>query len=662
MQPAQPPAGGFSFDLCQRNALLDNKGIKGPGFTKTGTTIAGVIYKLCGRRWAPARLGDAERRALPSPTQPDAAQDGVVLGADTRSTAGTTVADKNCEKIHYIAPNIYCCGAGTAADTENVTGMISSQLELHRYGTGRQSRVVTAMTLLKNHLFRYQGHVSAALVLGGVDFRGPHLFTIYPHGSTDALPYCTMGSGSLNAMAVFEAGYKDDMSREEAIDLVARAIKSGVYNDLGSGSNVDLCVITKEGVEYLRGHEVLQAKTYQRQFPQKFAAGSVHHSCFCSAQASQARKKRAPFDPSIRGGDGPSQFKPASTLFRTPEKKPIPYSLMRKAHSGAPGPRPAARTQGTEQRAQQRKRSAPSSAGDEAPAAAPAARPRRQPPRTEPEPAEGGGSAAAHLAAAREALLAGPEWERLWTAAEAAEAGDVPALGAFDAPLPQPDAALLLAFYSAHSYAHMAEKAFDNALTACQAMLPFRFEECMAAVERQWAGAAHGGGRGKRRRGAAPRPRVSASGGDDADGSPSDGMADVDRAHGEFNFMMQVTSLLGGPPLTGLQRAMLMGDPLLFAAAKADPTPPPGDDDAGPVIWAASAVPFGRWMEAAGAVEAARAALPPVQRIAAELRGHVDMLRERQGRRRAVMSYYEREAPAALAAWMDEARRRVARG
>ena len=81
-------------------------------------------------------------------------QDGVVLGADTRSTAGSTVADKNCEKIHYIAPNIYCCGAGTAADTENVTGMVSSALELHRYGTGRGSRVVTALTLLKSHLFR----------------------------------------------------------------------------------------------------------------------------------------------------------------------------------------------------------------------------------------------------------------------------------------------------------------------------------------------------------------------------------------------------------------------------------------------------------------------------------------------------------------------------
>mgnify|MGYP002148928493 CR=1 FL=1 len=38
-----------------------------------------------------------------------------LFASDTRSTAGSTVADKNCEKIHFIAPNIYCCGAGTAA-------------------------------------------------------------------------------------------------------------------------------------------------------------------------------------------------------------------------------------------------------------------------------------------------------------------------------------------------------------------------------------------------------------------------------------------------------------------------------------------------------------------------------------------------------------------
>ena len=239
-------AGGFDFDLVRRNAVLAAKGVGGRGHTKTGTTIAGVVFA-----------------------------GGVVLGADTRSTSGTTVADKNCEKIHFIAPNIYCCGAGTAADTENVTGMVASALELHRHAAQRASRVVTALTLLKSHLFRYQGHVSAALVLGGVDAQGPHLFTVYPHGSTDALPFATMGSGSLNAMAVFEAGYRDGMTADEAVALVTEAIRSGVMNDLGSGSNIDICVITKEGVDYRRNAEFLQAKTYERKHPKELRAGGA---------------------------------------------------------------------------------------------------------------------------------------------------------------------------------------------------------------------------------------------------------------------------------------------------------------------------------------------------------------------------------------------------
>ncbi|KAG0367448.1 proteasome subunit beta type-7 [Gamsiella multidivaricata] len=217
--------GGFNFDNHVRNTMMEGKGLNLPKATKTGTTIVGLIYK-----------------------------DGLVLGADTRATAGPIVADKNCEKIHYLAPNMYCCGAGTAADTEMTTALISSQLELHRLSTGRQARVVTAMTMLKQMLFKYQGHIGAALILGGVDINGPHLYTIYPHGSTDKLPYVTMGSGSLAAMSVFESRFKADMNREEAIALVQDAIEAGIFNDLGSGSNVDVVVINSERVEVLRNY------------------------------------------------------------------------------------------------------------------------------------------------------------------------------------------------------------------------------------------------------------------------------------------------------------------------------------------------------------------------------------------------------------------------
>ena len=54
-----------------------NKGFPVPKAVKTGTTIAGLIFK-----------------------------DGVILGADTRATEGNIVADKNCFKLHYMAPNI----------------------------------------------------------------------------------------------------------------------------------------------------------------------------------------------------------------------------------------------------------------------------------------------------------------------------------------------------------------------------------------------------------------------------------------------------------------------------------------------------------------------------------------------------------------------------
>ncbi|KAK4700103.1 20S proteasome subunit beta 2, partial [Phenoliferia sp. Uapishka_3] len=247
---------GFDFDNHLRNNALANKNLHLPkavrllklslttdprltcltSQTSTGTTIVGCLF-----------------------------DGGIILGADTRATEGPIVADKNCEKIHYITDNIRCCGAGTAADTEFTTALISSNMALHALSTGRQPMVVTAMTMLKQMLFKHQGQIGAALVLGGFDSTGPNLFTIAPHGSTDKLPYVTMGSGSLAAMAVFESYWKPNLSRAEAIDMVCEAIEAGIFNDLGSGSNVDVCVIEKEKTEMMRNYRTPNQKVAKAQ-------------------------------------------------------------------------------------------------------------------------------------------------------------------------------------------------------------------------------------------------------------------------------------------------------------------------------------------------------------------------------------------------------------
>lgn len=140
-------------------------------------------------------------------------------------------------------------------------------------------------------------------MLGGYDATGPQLFTVAPHGSTDKLPYVTMGSGSLAAMAVFESGWVKDMSvsairnmikkcmaqcaeptfwdcpglclqREDAVNLVVQAICSGIFNDLGSGSNVDVCVIKEKETEMLRNY-LKPNERAQKQQRYGFARGTT---------------------------------------------------------------------------------------------------------------------------------------------------------------------------------------------------------------------------------------------------------------------------------------------------------------------------------------------------------------------------------------------------
>lgn len=174
---------GFGFDNFERNEHLNGLGYPVPNSKKTGTTICGILFK-----------------------------DGVILGADTRATSGKIIVEKNCNKIHYLADNMYCCGAGTSADTAKVTTMISSRLELHRLSTGKPVPIIAASRMLRQHLFKYQGYIGAALVLGGYDNTGPYLYSIFPHGSIDKLQYTAMGSGCLAALSILEREWKPDMT------------------------------------------------------------------------------------------------------------------------------------------------------------------------------------------------------------------------------------------------------------------------------------------------------------------------------------------------------------------------------------------------------------------------------------------------------------------
>nr|XP_027193622.1 proteasome subunit beta type-7-like [Dermatophagoides pteronyssinus] len=183
---------------------------------KTGTTICGLIY-----------------------------DGGVVLAADTRATAGSFIADKSCFKLHLLLDHIWCAGAGVAADLEHVTMRMAADLRVFQAKLKSLVRVETAVTRLCNHLVQYMGHISVALIIGGINPDSkPSLWYVSAEGHAHQLPYLAMGSGGLFATSVLERKYRKPMPEQEAMDLAADAIEAGVINDLGSGTMVDVVKIT----------------------------------------------------------------------------------------------------------------------------------------------------------------------------------------------------------------------------------------------------------------------------------------------------------------------------------------------------------------------------------------------------------------------------------
>ena len=62
---------------------------------------------------------------------------------------------------------------------------------------------------------------------------------------------------------------------EEGKELIVKAIEAGIYHDLGSGSNVDLCVITKGKVEFFRNYVSKNKKMFSMEHAYSFPKGTT---------------------------------------------------------------------------------------------------------------------------------------------------------------------------------------------------------------------------------------------------------------------------------------------------------------------------------------------------------------------------------------------------
>ncbi len=183
-------------------------------------------------------------------------RDGVILASDTRVTMGYFVAHKFGKKVYKIDDHLGMTIAGTVADAQRVVDILTANAQLYRINLNRPMPVSSAARLVANLLFsaRYIPLATQVLV-GGIDDTGPHVFDLDPYGSLTEEKSVSTGSGSPIAYGVLEDKYSEDMTIEQLLPVVLKAVNAAMKRDVASGNSYNVTVIDKTGYRELDEEE-----------------------------------------------------------------------------------------------------------------------------------------------------------------------------------------------------------------------------------------------------------------------------------------------------------------------------------------------------------------------------------------------------------------------
>ena len=201
---------------------------------KTGTTTVGIVCK-----------------------------DGVILGADKRTTAGgQLVANKKTEKVVKVTDDIWVTTAGGASDCQLLVKLTQAELRLKRMRVHRKATVEEAAHLMSRMVFNNLRKPSmipgiSHFLLGGRDEKGYYVYDIFADGTLTLIDdFVGSGSGSILAYGVLETLYHPEMTIDQGVALVVKALNAAMQRDIFSGNGLDIIVVNRDGVKKVLEKEV----------------------------------------------------------------------------------------------------------------------------------------------------------------------------------------------------------------------------------------------------------------------------------------------------------------------------------------------------------------------------------------------------------------------
>ncbi|KAJ1920715.1 Proteasome subunit beta type-1 [Mycoemilia scoparia] len=192
-----------------------------PGEVSTGTTILAGKFKDC-----------------------------IIIGADSRTSMGTYIANRVTDKLTHVVDSIYCCRSGSAADTQAIAAIVKYELDVYATSHNERPTVKVAAKIFKRYLYENKSRLTAGIIVAGWDHQdGFSVYNLPVGGSIHEMNLALGGSGSLFIYGFCEEMYSPEMNREDGLKFIRTALKLAMSSDASSGGMIRTAIIDENGVQ-----------------------------------------------------------------------------------------------------------------------------------------------------------------------------------------------------------------------------------------------------------------------------------------------------------------------------------------------------------------------------------------------------------------------------
>lgn len=180
---------------------------------------------------------------------------GVVLAA-MRPIPELAVPNVGSDKIHEVDNNLGLALAGFLADGRVLMDIARIKAQIFKLTYDESLNVQGVVREISDRMQVYTqfGGVrpfGVAILVGGVDEKGPQLFEVDPSSAFYGWQAQAIGRGSAESLKVLKKGWNEKLSEEDAVELALAALKAGEKGL--KAEEVELAVLNGKGFRKYSG-------------------------------------------------------------------------------------------------------------------------------------------------------------------------------------------------------------------------------------------------------------------------------------------------------------------------------------------------------------------------------------------------------------------------